>query len=284
MHQEDYNKHEGLRRSDLWNINRSPYYFKTQLDNKNEPSPAMLFGIAAHKMILEPDTFFDEYAAAPDVDKRTKVGKEEWQKFIDDCVKNDKSAIANSDFAKIKDMAEKIEQNALAKMFLTGDHETEWYWQDLITHEKLKAKCDNIAIIDNKKIIVDYKTTSSCQDGYFESTIKKYGYQFQAGFYTSGLEQITGEEHGFAFVAQETTAPYACRVYVCSNAFIANGQLKYRELLNLYHDCKIKDEWYGYNGANPTPTVLKDISEYKNETYNAVSGFNSDDYIDSDFE
>lgn len=282
MHQEDYNAHEGIRRSDLWNINRSPAYFKAQCETKREPSPSMIFGIAAHKMILEPDTFFDEYIIAPNVDKRTKAGKEEWQKFIDNS--SNKEVISQIDFSKIKAMAKAIQDDELASLFLNGQHETEWYWEDIATHEKVKAKCDNIAIIDNKKYIVDYKTTSSCQDGYFESTINKYGYQFQAGFYTAGLEQITDERYGFAFVAQETTAPYACRVYICSDAFIINGQLKYHELLNLYHDCKINDNWYGYNGAKPQPTILKDKSELNINNYNSISGFNSDDYIDEEMD
>lgn len=280
MHQDNYNKHEGIRRSDLWHMNRSPAYFKAQSESKSEPTASMIFGIAVHKMVLEPDTFFDEYAIAPDVDKRTKDGKEKWQNFLIDCQQNNKSAISICDFNKIKAMVKAIENNPLATMFLTGQHETEWYWEDIITKEKVKAKCDNIAIIDNKKIIVDYKTTSSCQDGYFESSINKYGYQFQAGFYTAGLEQITNETYGFAFVAQETVEPYDCRVYVCSEAFIANGQLKYRELLNLYHECKINNNWYGYNGAIQKPTLLMDISEYKANKNQSFSGFNSDDYLD----
>lgn len=260
MHQKDYNEHEGIRRSDLWNMNRCPLYFWFQQETKSEPSPSMVFGIAAHKMILEPDTFFEEYAIAPNVDRRTKAGKEKWQEFMD--TSSDKEVISQADFDKIQAMAKAIQNDELACLFLTGDHETEWYWQDPLTKEKVKAKCDNIAIINNKKYIVDYKTTSSCQDGYFESTINKYGYQFQAGFYTAGLEQITNTTYGFAFVAQETTAPYACRVYVCSNKFIVQGQAKYHELLNLYHTCKINNDWYGYHGATNTPTLLKDRSEY----------------------
>ena len=81
-------------------------------------------------------------------------------------------------------------------------------------------------------------------------------------------------------IAQETVEPYDCRVYVCSEAFIANGQLKYRELLNLYHECKINNNWYGYNGAIQKPTLLMDISEYKANKSQSFSGFNSDDYLD----
>ena len=144
MHQDNYSKAPGLRRSDLWEIHKSPQHFHAKMQEPKEPSPAMLFGIAAHKYILEPDTFFDEYAVAPKVDKRTKAGKETWAAFVEDCTTNDKEAIDETTFQQIKDMTEALYANPLAKQVLEGQHETEWYWTDPDTQEPLKAKCDNI--------------------------------------------------------------------------------------------------------------------------------------------
>lgn len=287
MHQEAYDKAEGLRRSDLWKIHRSPYYFKTQMEQKDKaPSAALTFGIAAHKLILEPTTFFDEYAIAPEVNRRTKAGKEEWENFVQQCAADDKEAISQADYNTISMMADAVRKNPLALQFLTGIHESEWYWTDPSTQEKLKCKCDNITDpIEGKKYIVDYKTTDSCENGHFERSVSRYGYQFQAGFYTEGLKQNTGEDYGFAFVAQEKSAPYACRIYICSDIFVINGQQEYFRLLNLYHSCKESGDWYGYEGETPKPTMLLDITEWKaqqqtSKTAHAVSGFNTDDYLD----
>lgn len=288
MHQENYDKEEGLRRSSLWNIHQSPKHFKNTLDNPETPSPSFLFGIAVHKYILEPDTFFDEYAIAPKVDRRTKLGKETWAAFTADCTANGKEALDEATFEKIKEMTQAVNENPLAKEMLTGDHETEWYWTDPNTGEKLKAKCDNITTYNGKKYIVDYKTTDSCEDGHFERSAKRFGYQFQAGFYITGVAANTGEECGFAFVAQEKKPPYACRVYICSEGFIQTGKIQYRSYLDMYHECKITNNWYGYEGPAvvPQPTLLMDDSERFARTTVENAGeslyqstFLSDDYL-----
>lgn len=284
MHQDNYSKAPGLRRSDLWEIHKSPQHFHAKMQEPKDPSPAMLFGIAAHKYILEPDTFFDEYAVAPKVDKRTKAGKETWAAFVEDCTTNDKEAIDETTFQQIKDMTEALYANPLAKQVLEGQHETEWYWTDPDTQEPLKAKCDNITTYDGKPYIVDYKTTDSCEDGHFERASKNFGYQFQAGFYTSGVELTTKIPHGFIFVAQEKKPPYACRVYVCSDLFIENGKAQFKELLQLYHECNTNNTWYGYEGTpdNPAPTPLMDDSERfstRRRTVAYQTGFRSDDYL-----
>ena len=95
-------------------------------------------------------------------------------------------------------------------------------------------------------VIVDYKTTSSCENGAFERDARKYGYQLQAAMYREGLLQARLQEFGFAFIAQEKTAPYAVRVYRCDPGWIDDGVEIYRDLLDLYHKCKTKNEWPGY--------------------------------------
>jgi len=54
------------------------------------------------------------------------------------------------------------------------------------------------------------------------------------------------EEHQFAFIAQEKTAPYLARLYVCDEGFINQGKRKFHELLKKYHECKVSNEWKGY--------------------------------------
>lgn len=294
MHQEAYDSAPGLRRSDLWKIHISPYHFKTAMDTpEGEPSAALTFGIAVHKLILEPNDFFNEYAIAPTVDKRTKAGKETWQNFLDMCASQGKEAIDENTYMKIQEMSAAVSKNQLATAMLNGPHEQEYYWTDPITGEALKCKCDAICQYDGKNYIVDYKTTDSCEDGHFESSVRKYGYQFQTGFYTEGLKECTGTDYGFAFIAQEKKPPYACRIYICSDAFIEKGKMVYHQLLGLYHKCALTDDWFGYEGeaTNPKPTILLDDAERyaanrqiaprkQGQLYTSL--FKSDDYLEYD--
>ena len=75
MNERDYNSAEGIRRSDLWKMEDSPEKFKYFLEHPAEQTPAMAFGSATHKFVLENHEFFNEYAVSLKVDKRTKEGK-----------------------------------------------------------------------------------------------------------------------------------------------------------------------------------------------------------------
>lgn len=256
----NYETAEGIRRSDLWVINKSPLHFKNHMEHRDEiSSKALTFGAAAHKWILEPDMFGEEFALAPDVNRRTKAGKEEWDAFETICISKGLSIISDDDFDKIGYMAAALQENPLAWQLLQGEHEREFYWTDDLTREKCKCKVDCLTEYNGKPYIVDYKTTDSCEDGHFERSARKYGYQFQAGMYCEGVFQNTLDEHGFAFVAQEKTEPYAVRVYVCDPEWIKRGYDKYRELIGIYHECKQTGNWYGYEGPDGMPVELVEV-------------------------
>lgn len=246
--QKEYRNADGISRSEL-NVLRelTPMHFKYSVENKEDSETlALLEGRAAHKEILEPDTFVDEFACAPQCDRRTKEGKEIYSRFLMEA--EGKDVLPADSYQKVKDMAEAIKKNPLAMLFLTGEHEQSFFWTDPETGEACKVRPDCIATVDGKKYIVDYKTTESCADGAFERSVRKYGYKFQAGMYREGVFQNTFDEYGFAFVAQEKKAPYAVRVYICSEDFINEGFEQFRQTINLYHWCKVNDNWYGYEG------------------------------------
>lgn len=245
----EYRKEEGVARSDLFVLfNQTPLHMKYRMDNPSEEdTQALLEGRAAHKLILEPETYADEFCTAPICDRRTKEGKEIYTRFLETAAGKD--VIAQDVADRIAEMAKAIRQNEQALPFLQGIHEQSFFWTDAETGEKCKVRPDCIAEVDGKKFIVDYKTTDSCADGHFERSVRKYGYKFQAGMYREGVFQNTFEEYGFAFIAQEKKAPFAVRVYVCNEDFINEGYDQFRQALNTYHWCKEHDLWYGYEGA-----------------------------------
>ena len=243
MNDKEYNALPGLRRSDLWVMNQTPQHFKYHMENPEEPTPALAFGQAAHKYMLEPETFWDEFAVAPNVDRRTKAGKEEFAEF--QRLNASKTWITADEFATIAGMhAELFRDPYYADLMSAGEHECAYLWTDTETGVPLKMKAD---IVDSvNRIIYDYKTTNSCADGVFEKTARRYGYDFQAGFYTAGVEAAELERYGFGFIVQEKTPPYAVRLYICDRGFIAQGRAKFRRLLNQYDECSRSGDWPGY--------------------------------------
>ena len=79
----EYRSREGVSSSDLKKIMKSPAHFRHWKDNPDiTDTPSLLFGRAAHKYILETYDFYNEFAIAPICDRRTKEGKEKWNKFV----------------------------------------------------------------------------------------------------------------------------------------------------------------------------------------------------------
>ena len=241
----NYDKIAAVRRSDLWELRKSPAHYHYKVTHPSEQTQALLFGTAAHKYMLEPKEFFDCFAIAPKVDRRTKAGKEEWKQF---CEENEgKDIITADDWEKILAMVDMVGKNpTAAELLFTGQHEVPIEWTDPKTGVECKCRPDVLTTYDGKPYIVDYKTTTSCEGNSFERSCRKYGYKLQAGMYCEGVFQTTLDEYGFAFVAQEKTPPYAVRVYFCDTGFIEEGFSMMNDLLHIYRDCAEKDEWPGY--------------------------------------
>lgn len=255
MSNKTYREHEGVSRSELNIIlTKSPMHFKYSQEHHEEDTPAFLEGRAAHKLILEPETFTEEFAICPECDRRTKEGKAIYAEFLEQA--EGKDVLTPDIMTKITEMAEAIKQNEIAVKFLKGEHERSFFWTDSETGEACKVRPDCLAEVDGQKYIVDYKTTDSCADGHFERSVRKYGYKFQAGMYREGVFQNTFEDYKFAFVAQEKKAPYASRVYICDDDFTREGYEAFREAIGIYHWCKEHDNFYGYQGPENMTTLL----------------------------
>ena len=259
MNEREYNQAEGIRRSDLWRMEDSPEKFKWFLDHPDEEkSPAFVFGSACHKKVLEPKTFGDEYAVAPNVDKRTKEGKETWAQFVQE--NEGKDIVSTDDYNTMCEMADAIKRCPLADKLINGKGETEkaFFWVDPETGEKCKCKADRIVTWKRRTYIVDYKTTAAADTFRFNSSVWKYGYQFQAAMYAEGWKIANKKKKlpGFLFVAQEKKPPYSVNVIEVSEEVMNAGLAKFHELMEKYHNCKVLDVWPGYVGDVPNDAFV----------------------------
>lgn len=248
MNERDYNSAEGIRRSDLWKMEDSPEKFKYFLEHPAEQTPAMAFGSATHKFVLENHEFFNEYAVSLKVDKRTKEGKEVWERF---CEENaGKTIISADDYDIMDDMMKALQGCPLAKKLLFGKGETEqaFFWTDPETGEKCKIKTDRLVKYNRRWYVVDYKTCQCAETFKFNSEIWKLGYYMQAGMYAEGVKAAKKLRKlpGFLFVAQEKKPPYSVNVIEVSEEVMAAGVAKFHELLEKYHNCNMLDVWPGY--------------------------------------
>lgn len=256
MTNQEYRNHPAVSRSDLWQMSRTPLHYMWAITHHtDEETPALVFGSATHKAVLEPEEFADEYIVMEEtIDKRTKEGKQRYAEFLDEA--GDRTILTKEQGEQIMDMVLALKNNPVAAQLLTGDHEESFFWTDPDTLIECKIRPDCITEWNGKPYIVDYKTTDSCADGHFEASVRRYGYKLQAGMYCEGMFQTHFQDYGFAFVAQEKTPPYAVRVYDCDQDFINEGVDLFRTYIGILKYCCDTGDWYGYEGPEKETSAL----------------------------
>lgn len=258
MTEKEYRSHPAISRSELWKLDDSPEKFRFFKDNPPEPTPALLFGQVVHKLILQPDDFDADFAVIPNIDRRTKGGKEEYAAFMD--AANGRNIVTLDVYENALRMAQRALSVPMVQRLLTGEKEKPFFWTDEDTGEECKCRTDCLTETDSGLVIVDYKSAASAKTDVFNHSVFKYGYHFQAAMYATGVMTAMGldEMPDFVFIVQEKAPPYALNVVTVSPEVMLAGIDKYRELLGVYHECKITGYWYGYNGMldEPNETFL----------------------------
>lgn len=246
MTEKEYRQHPAISRSELWHIRESPQKFKYYKENPPEPTPALLFGQVFHKMLLEPDTFNDEFVVAPDANRRTKEGKQIWDAFVAD--HENQTIITAEMFARAKEMCESVKREPLAVKLLNGAAEVPFFWTDEMTGEACKCRVDVLNTEYRQPIIVDAKTTADASTESFIRSAINYGYDFQAAMYSEGVEKNIGKKPLFVFIAVEKDPPFSVNILQADEFMLRRGYDLFREYIGIYHDCKLTGNFYGYLG------------------------------------
>ena len=247
MTEKEYRQHSAISRSELWRIRESPEKFKWYREHPEPPTPALVFGQVFHKLALEPNTFYDEFAVAPIIDRRTKDGKAAWAEFVESAA--DKTVIDCDSYHKAQEMVDCMYRVPFVKRLLDGEHEKPVFWTDDLTGEECKARYDALVEVNGQPIIVDLKTTTDASTDAFMRSAVRMGYHFQAAMYSEGYKQNTGKIPKFVFIAIEKEPPYSVNILQSDDAFLQCGYDIFRELIGIYSECKRTGVFYGYLGA-----------------------------------
>lgn len=217
----------GLSKSGLDLIRKSlnHYYCRESKDSK-----ALVFGSAAHTLLLEPHNFESEFIVAPNVNKRTNAGKEEWNEFIKEA--NGKKVLESSDMETLNRMKESFDKNKIISQLLNDVNiESSCFWTDPKT--RVLCKCRPDAYRDDG-IIIDLKTTEDASRQSFRKSIVNFNYDKQAAYYLDGLNCIENKFRHFVFIAIEKSPPFGLAIYELDEQSIETGRALYKEDLHKY--------------------------------------------------
>ena len=217
---EDYAAIPAWRSHDLTTLSQCPFKWLNAKDISE--SPALLEGRLQHTVFGELHKLEEEFAVEPNVDRRTKAGKEEYAAWLDTL--GDRTPIKQD----LLDVC--MERREVLADFLPGeDDDVElticWRWQG----QPCKGRMD----MYNGHDIWDLKTCRDASTRGFRSAINNFKYYQQAAFYLNGARTLGLPAEGFYFLAVEKAHPYAYGVYTLSEEAIAYGDAKNEQALDL---------------------------------------------------
>jgi exodeoxyribonuclease VIII len=259
MTEKEYRQHPAISRSELWRMHESPEKFKYFKEHPPEPTPSLLFGQVVHKLLLQPEDFESEFVIVPNVDGRTRAGKEAL-KLIENT--DGRTRVKYDMYETASLMVEKSMSEPLVRKLLAGQKEQPFFWTDADTGEQCKCRTDCLTWLDGDELptVVDYKTTTNAKTDVFNNEIFKLGYHFQSAMYCEGVRKSLNlpERPGFTFIVQEKTAPYSLNIIEVTPDVMNYGVDVFREMLGIFHTCKETGYYYGYTGVfnEPNETVL----------------------------
>lgn len=242
MTDEQYRAAPGVNKSTLWElIKRSPAHYKYALDNPTKDSPALAFGRALHMAILQPNEFERHYAIAPDVDRRTKQGRKEYQAFLDTL--HGREPISRECWDQVVSMYNAVYADRDAAELLDGcQTETPIFWTDPLSRVRCKCRLDAV----KPGVIVDLKTAADASPKAFKSAAIRFGYEVQAAHYIRGYKSQHDEPVEFYFLVIEKEPPYAINIAHAPAAFVDRGTLTLIDALNKLKECRQHRHWGGY--------------------------------------
>lgn len=179
--EDQYHASEGYGSSKLKSFMKCPALFKAEMDGLHKTSPAMVIGSAFHCAVLEPDKFHAVYSVAPEINKRTKAGKEEWAELQ----ASGKDFLSPADYQKVIDMRDSCKEK-FSRFLSTGSAEVS-FWKRHDSGLILKSRID----WQNGDLAIDLKSTADIFG--FQRQAVNFGYDIQAVHYlwvSEGIQEM----------------------------------------------------------------------------------------------
>jgi hypothetical protein len=232
-------------------VEQSPAHFRQSQLAPRESSPAQALGTLVHLLTLEPEREAHEVAVAPELDRRTKAGKEAYDAFHVES--QGKLIVTADDLARARAIREAVMAQPFARALLAdGQAETTLLWRDQETGVDCKARPDWLCA--GHQVVLDVKTARDASADAFARAAGSYAYHLQAALYLDALGQCGLGERTFVFLVVETEPPYAVALYQLDEAALHAGRIRYRRALAHYAECLASGLWPGY------PTEIQPLS------------------------
>lgn len=228
LSQKEYRSNrEFLSASDVKTLLDNPYkYLNPQNETKSDN---LTLGSVVHSLILEKENFKRDFLIMPELNLRTKEGKELKEQLELQAIEENKELVKNDIYAQAMEIVEAFEKTDIKKLFNKGISEASVFGEI----ENVPCKCRPDFWIKEKNLILDLKTTSNengANPDAFLKNIANFKYYIQASFY---LELTKAKE--FYFIVIETKSPFMVGVYKLDEVSLDFGK---KEILRAFETYK----------------------------------------------
>lgn len=236
MPNDEYHASEGISKSGLDKIARSPAHYR-YMEHKPQ-SRAMVLGSAIHAAILEPERFAKEYVLLEDAKDRRCA---EYRRAIKETPED--QVLVAGEVEQVAGMIQQAEQNEELQAALQAPHWTELsaFMACPDTGIILRARFD-LLTADGRSY--DLKKTRDARPEVFAKSVNEYRYHVQDAFYSKVYQLITGQQlQAFKFIAIEESRPHTCAIYELDDFSKMAGQFYADRDLSIYAECVKTDTW-----------------------------------------
>jgi hypothetical protein len=244
-----YHFEPGLRSSVLKHMMTSAKKARFEMDNLRPATPAMQLGSLLHLGAENPSKFMANMVVPPDVDRRTKAGKEAIAQFESNLKLH--QIVVRAEWApKITGMLNSLLNHPIAnRMLSSGIAETSLFTEDDATGQILKCRPDFITAEGH---MVDLKTTNDPRPSVFLRRV--YGHDFfyalQAAHYAH-CAKLSKRANGdsFIFIAIESDAPFDVVVYALNSGDLYCAEEWRAKLTKQHLSCVSSGLWPGISDS-----------------------------------
>ena len=213
-----------------------------------QQTPALLEGRVQHTVFLEHHKFDDEFIIQPNIDRRTKAGKELWEDFQGTV--GDRTVITQD----LYDLC--MERRRIVQDYIPRpEHKVETSLVFMWHGQQFKCRMDWY----DGKDVWDLKTCRDASPRGFKQAINNFNYHMQAALYIDACRALDLPAGTFKFLAQAKTDPFPYAVYSMSTEAIGYARAKNEQALAMILDCENSGKFTPFNLDGDQTIELTDL-------------------------
>lgn len=240
QHRVVYDGITALNYSGAKELLRSPAHYQSYLNQEREETKALRMGSLIHCAVLQPELLNEKFITAPEVDRRTKEGKETYAAF-QSSLKPGMTVVSAEESAECHLIASHAKL-ALERIGVTFDQTELMFTTD---HNGVQLKCAIDGVSGD--YLWDLKTTEDASPAGILKAIRAYRYNLQAYFYRLCYETAFERRMlGFRFLFIEKAPPYATAVVEIGPELMSYAVSDFEKALQTYRECTTLNSWPAY--------------------------------------